>query len=237
MIFPVSGVEINPIIPPLIAFIISATTSPAGISGSFLLLPYQVSFLNFTSPAVSPTNLIFNIVAIPGGLYSFIKDGLMAWPIAWVMSAGTLPGILLGSWLRINYLHEPKIFKLFLGFMLLLLGTMLLLDLSGLLLKTTFKNKDDSDYKKFPYNKKIITKSFSAARIEYYFMGVLYSCKTMHVYFIALFIGLIGGIYGLGGGALITPLLVSILSLPIYSVAGSALFFNFLNSITGVLVY
>ena len=32
-----------------------------GVSGAFLLLPFQVSVLGFTSPAVSPTNLIFNI--------------------------------------------------------------------------------------------------------------------------------------------------------------------------------
>ena len=53
MLFPVSGVEVNPLIPPLIALVVSTFTSMGGVSGAFLLLPFQVSILNFTSPAVS----------------------------------------------------------------------------------------------------------------------------------------------------------------------------------------
>lgn len=67
MYFPVSGVEVNPLFPLLAAFFISLLTTPAGVSGAFLLLPFQVSVLGFTSPAVSPTNLIYNVVATPGG--------------------------------------------------------------------------------------------------------------------------------------------------------------------------
>ena len=82
MIFPVSGVEVNPLIPPLIALVVSTFTSMGGVSGAFLLLPFQVSVLNFTSPAVSPTNLVYNIVAIPSGVYRFIREGRMNWPVA-----------------------------------------------------------------------------------------------------------------------------------------------------------
>ena len=64
--FPVSGVEVNPLVPLLVAFVVSAVTASAGVSGAFLLLPFQVSVLGFTSPAVSPTNLIFNVLATPG---------------------------------------------------------------------------------------------------------------------------------------------------------------------------
>ena len=66
--FPISGVEANPLVLLLAAFVISLLTSPAGVSGAFLLLPFQVSVLSFTSPAVSPTNLIYNVVSTPGGL-------------------------------------------------------------------------------------------------------------------------------------------------------------------------
>ena len=43
-----------------------------------LNLKKKMSVLNFTSPSVSPTNLIYNIVAIPGGLAKLIKEGRMA---------------------------------------------------------------------------------------------------------------------------------------------------------------
>ena len=54
MVFPVSGVEVNPLILPLIALVISTFTSMGGISGAFLLLPFQISILNFTSPRARP---------------------------------------------------------------------------------------------------------------------------------------------------------------------------------------
>ena len=42
-------------------------TTPAGVSGAVLLLPFQLSVLHVPSPAVTPTNLLFNVAATPGG--------------------------------------------------------------------------------------------------------------------------------------------------------------------------
>jgi len=80
---PCIGVETYIFIPPLVAFIVSFFTSMGGISGAFLLLPFQMSFLHFTSPAVSSTNFLYNIVAIPSGAYRYMKEeewpGLSLW--------------------------------------------------------------------------------------------------------------------------------------------------------------
>src|SRR5512143_2534645 len=111
MYFPVSGVEVSPLIPLVVSFIVSFFTSMGGISGAFLLLPFQMSVLGFTSPAVSSTNLVFNIVAIPSGVYRYIREGRMAWPLAWIVIAGTLPGVFIGYYLRVLYLPDPRTFK------------------------------------------------------------------------------------------------------------------------------
>ena len=98
-LFPVSGVKTYIFLPPLVAFVVSFFTSMGGVSGAFLLLPFQVSFLNFTSPSVSATNFVYNIVAIPSGVYRYLKEGRMAWPLTWVVIAGTLPGVFIGYYL------------------------------------------------------------------------------------------------------------------------------------------
>ncbi|KJR99740.1 MAG: membrane protein [Peptococcaceae bacterium BRH_c4a] len=254
MIFPVSGVEANPFIPPLVAFLVSLMTAPAGVSGAFLLLPFQMSVLNYTSPSVSPTNLIYNIVAIPGGLYRFIKEGRMAWPLTWVVVAGTLPGVFLGSWVRIQYLPDPRAFKLFVGTVLLYLGVKLLFEFTGGSKNIKTKNKDlEKKFKdrvekiKNETNQKIAagipadaiikTKTFSLKQIEYEFWGDTYSFGTMTIFTLALVVGLIGGVYGIGGGAIIAPFFVSILSLPVYTVAGAALAGTLITSIAGVAFY
>ncbi len=53
------------------AFLLALITTPAGVSGAVLLLPIQLSVLHVPSPAVTPTNLLFNVAAVPGGLLRF----------------------------------------------------------------------------------------------------------------------------------------------------------------------
>ena len=254
MFFPVSGVEVMPFIPPLVAFLVSSLTASAGVSGAFLLMPFQMSVLNFTSPAVSPTNLIYNIVAIPGALYTYIKEGRMAWPLTWAIIIGTLPGVFFGAWIRILYLPDPKIFKLFVGLVLLYLGYRLLSEVMGWNKKVKARNKLMQD--KFadqvaklkeenssritsglPAEAVVKTKSISWMKIEYDFWSETYSFNTLSILMLALVVGIIGGIYGIGGGAIIAPFCVAVLGLPIYTVAGAALAGTFITSIAGVFYY
>lgn len=254
MYFPVSGVEVLPIIPPLVAFIVSSMTASAGVSGAFLLLPFQMSVLGFISPAVSPTNLIYNIVAIPGGLARFIKDGRMAWPLTWVVCVGTLPGVFVGAWIRIKYLPDPGAFKLFAGLVLLYLGARLLYEVSGRYLQGKEQNKAvEQKFKTrvaqlkseknsriaagLPDDAVVKTRYFKWDKIEFEFWGETFSFSTITIFILALVVGLVGGIYGIGGGAVIAPFVVSVLGLPIYTVAGAALAGTFLTSIAGVIFY
>ncbi len=129
MYFPVAGIDVNPLIPPAVAFGISFFTSMSGVSGAFMLLPFQMSVLGFTSPSVSATNQLFNIVAIPGGVYRYIREGRMVWPLTWVVIAGTLPGVLVGAVIRVKYLPDPAKFKLFAAFVLAYIGFRLVRDI------------------------------------------------------------------------------------------------------------
>jgi len=45
------------------------------VSGAVFLLPVQVSLLGVPSPAVTPTNLLFNVVATPRGLLRYRRRG------------------------------------------------------------------------------------------------------------------------------------------------------------------
>ena len=92
--FPVSGVETSIFIPPLVAFVISFFSSMAGISGAFLILPFQMSVLGFVTPSVSATNFLYNVVGTPGAILRYMREGRMVWPLALDITIGTLPGVL-----------------------------------------------------------------------------------------------------------------------------------------------
>jgi uncharacterized membrane protein YfcA len=253
MLFPVSGVECPWWLPPLVAFLVSSLTATAGVSGAFLLLPFQMSVLHFTSPAVSPTNLIYNIIAIPGGLYRYIKEGRMAWPLTWAVILGTLPGVFAGAIIRIRFLPDPRHFKLFVAMVLLYLGGRLLYELTGrskgqkeqrAALEKKFQelvNRAKAEGKRraagLGEDAVIRTRSVSLSKIEYEFWGENFSFSPAVIFLLALTVGLVGGIYGIGGGAIIAPFVVAVLGLPVYTVAGAALAGTFITSIGGVLFF
>jgi Sulfite exporter TauE/SafE len=94
------------------AYFIALVTTPAGISGAVLLLPFQVSVLATPSPAVTPTNLLYNVVATPGALYRYWRQGQTGGRLALVLIAGTLPGVIAGSVIRVKLIPGPHVFAL-----------------------------------------------------------------------------------------------------------------------------
>ena len=250
MLFPISGVEINPVVPFLVALVVSFFTSMGGVSGAFLLLPFQVSVLGFTSPAVSPTNLVFNVVAIPSGVYRYIKEGRMAWPLTWVVIVGTLPGVFIGAFLRIKYLPDPKAFKLFAGFVLLYIGLRLAYDLwrprpSMKTLEAKFNERvaalrassQSRVAAGLPPEAVVKTLKFTPTRIAYEFYGETFEFSTWGIFTLSFIVGIVGGTYGIGGGAIIAPFFVAVFGLPVYTVAGAALMGTFITSVAGVVFY
>jgi uncharacterized membrane protein YfcA len=77
----------------------------------------------------------------------------------------------------------------------------------------------------------------SFSKVEYEFWGERFSFSTPAMFFLAFGVGIIGGIYGIGGGAIIAPFCVAVFHLPVYTVAGAALLGTFLTSIAGVFFY
>jgi hypothetical protein len=250
MYFPISGIDIFPAIPLTVAFIISFFTSMGGLSGAFLLLPFQVSVLGFTSPSVSATNLVYNIFATPSGIYRYIREGRMAWPLAWVIICGTLPGVLIGVVVRIKYLPDPGNFKIFIGGVLLYVAIRLLYDLTPPADKDKLRVQAFEDrFKEISLRSlkqdtadleaggSIRTVAFSSNRYTYTFYGETFSLNIVALFSLTLAVGVIGGIYGIGGGAIIAPFLITVFGLPVYTIAGAALFGTFLTSIVGVISY
>ena len=109
------------------AFVIALLATPAGISGAVLLLPFQVSVLGTPSPAVTPTTLLYNVVATPGALYRYWRQGQTGGSLALLFIAGTLPGVVAGSVIRVEVLPGPRVFDLVVAAVLFPLGAWLAL--------------------------------------------------------------------------------------------------------------
>ncbi len=184
------------------AFAISAVSAPAGVSGAVLLLPFQVSVLGTPSPAVTPTNLLYNVVATPGALYRYWRQGQTGRSLAAVLIAGTLPGVVAGSFIRVRLLPGPGVFDLVVGAVLLPLGCWLAL---------THPRSASADGRHLRLSLPVLVA-------------------------LAVVVGCVGGIYGIGGGSIIAPVLISA-GRPAAEVAPAALASTLVTSVAGVITF
>jgi len=229
--FPVSGVKTFIFIPPLVGFGISFFTSMGGISGAFLLLPFQISILGFVTPAVTATNFLFNVTGTPGGIYRYARECRFVWPVAILIVAGIIPGVLAGYYLRITYLPDPKTFKLFVGWVLCLIAFKLLKD------ALDHKETLSRDRDRCSLLDRVEAASIEIKITRFTFRGSTYTLATLKLLALALVVGIIGGAYGIGGGSIIAPFLITFFRLPIYAIAGAVLLGTFVSSLAGVAFY
>src|SRR3954451_19107915 len=104
------------------ALVTAAVASPVGVSGAVLLLPFQVSVLGTPSPAVTSTNLLYNIVATPGALYRYWRQRQTGGSLTRVLLAGTIPGVVAGAIVRVEFLPSPQAFDVVIAAVLIPLG-------------------------------------------------------------------------------------------------------------------
>lgn len=109
----------------LIAFLVAGVATPAGVSGAVFLLPVQVA-LGVPSPAVTPTNLVYNLIATPPAILRRRRDRGLDLRLAARLTAFAVPGVVLGAVLRVELLSGRRAVLTMIGVVLTVLGIWLL---------------------------------------------------------------------------------------------------------------
>ncbi|MFB8051063.1 sulfite exporter TauE/SafE family protein [Streptomyces rubiginosohelvolus] len=182
--------------------LISVATAPVGVSGAVFLLPVQVSVLGVPSPAVTPTNLLYNVVAGPGALLRHHRAGTLRGPLTRLLVLGTVPGVVVGAVIRVYAVPGPSVFRLLIAVLLLPLG--------GWLCLRTLRRASRPAPAREPSSRAVTR--------------------------LAMAVGVAGGIYGIGGGSLLGPILVG-RGMPVAKVAPAALAATFVTSVVGAGTY
>jgi uncharacterized membrane protein YfcA len=182
------------------AFALALVTTPVGISGAVFLLPIQVSLLGVPSPSVTPTNLLYNVFATPGGVWRYWRTGRLSASLARVLVLGTLPGVVLGAVVRVEVVPGSRAFLAIVACVLGPLGAWL------------------------AFVPPAARSSGEAPR------------PTVGLAALAFAVGVVGGIYGIGGGSIIAPILL-LLGYSVTEFAGAALLATLLTSIVGIATF
>lgn len=184
----------------LAGFVIATITSPVGVSGAVFLLPVQLSVFGVPNPQVTPTNLLYNVLAGPGALFRYFRQGQLRGPLARTLVWGSAPGVVIGAVLRVYVADDPTVFKLVAAAVLLPTGLYILLS-----------RRRSTRVPRTPLSPRTITLA-------------------------AFVVGIVGGIYGIGGGSILGPILVGS-GLALSEVAPAALASTFVTSVVGVATF
>lgn len=250
MYFPTAGIDCPPFLPFAAALGVSFVTSMGGVSGAFLLLPFQMSVLGYVNPSVSATNQFFNVLACPAGVWRYWREGRLLWPLTLTVALGTLPGVFVGALIRINWLPDPRHFTIFAGLVLLYVGGRMLWDLwakrrgadspgreNAARAERSFHAARDGKDRKDGLTTSCRVQAWNSRELIFSFQEQTFAVSSRGIAMLSLSVGLVGGIYGIGGGAIMAPFLVSFFGLPVYAVAGASLFATFLTSVAGAGFY
>ena len=183
------------------SFLIATLASPAGVSGAVLLLPFQVGVLGTPSPSVTPTNLLYNVVATPGALFRYWRQGQTGGRLTRTLLIGTVPGVVVGSIIRVELVPGPRVFDAVIAFVLIPLGSWLVI-----------RGGDMPN---------------GRGRV---------AVPEPWLVLIAAIVGCVGGIYGIGGGSILAPILISFGRSP-REVAPATLAATLVTSIAGVATF
>jgi uncharacterized membrane protein YfcA len=201
---PLRTLESSPVVADnLLGFVaglaIATVTAPVGVSGAVFLLPVQLSVLLVPNPSVTPTNLLYNVIAGPGALVKYRRNGQLTGRLARQLLTGTIPGVVVGATIRVFLLPGARPFRLVAGMVLLMIGAWLIRRTMG----PQHGHSPPSD---------------------------------RAVLLLSLGVGVVCGVYGIGGGSILSPILVGS-GMALATVAPAALASTFVTSIVGALTY
>lgn len=190
----------DPVLPAatVIAFLVALVATPAGVSGAVFLLPVQLGVLGVATPAVTPTNLVYNLIATPPAVIRRWRDGALEWRLAGLLVVFAVPGVLVGAVLRVTVLPGRTAVLVMIGVLLSVLGVWLL---AG--------------------GRRPSRRGPAGRRMCAGVAGVA---------------GVVGGAYGIGGGAVIAPVLTAA-GIPAHRIAPAAIATTLVTSVVGVVAF
>ena len=191
-------------------FLVAVLCTPVGVSGAVLLLPAQTGVLGLAGPAVSSTNLLFNVVSTPGGLARLSRSPLLKRIDVVAVLATAVPAAVVGALLRVTILADADVFRLVVA--------AALLPLAGTLFWRLAHPLTDAQQREQP----------TAGRTRGWIVRLTALAGLTSV---------IGSAVGFGGGSLLAPALVVATSRTPRVVAPLALLSTFATSVTGLVAY
>lgn len=203
----------------LIGIAAAFTGSLVGLGGGAILVPsllvlnqYSEAFAWATPQTIVGLSLIVMIFTAWSSASSYYKAGRVDVQSGLWFLLGSIPGGIIGSWL--NQFFDTDAFFIYFGVMMIIISLLFLL-----------KRREPSE--KLTAGKSL-SRTFTLDGKTH-----TYTIAIVPAFFISLLVGMISGLFGLGGGSIMVPAMILLFGFPAHIATATSMFMIFFVSIIG----
>lgn len=203
----------------LIGILTAIIGSVMGLGGGIVLIPSLIymgsisdAFSWVTPQTVVGISLVTMVFTGLSSTLSYAKAGRVDFKTGILLLIGSIPGGIIGSW--INQYVDSKSFQLYFGILMIVISLLF------------FLKKDESKRKRSGNPKRLRTFELNGETYQY-------SVPISGAILLSLVIGIISGLFGIGGGTIMVPAMVLLFGIPIHIAAATSMFMIFFTSLSG----
>lgn len=200
---------------PIFGFLIGTVASMTGIGGGALIVPLLTLSYDF-SPALavgtSLTTIVFTSLA---SATNYSRQKRIYYKTGLILATATVPGALVGAYLT-SIIEAQQLGLVF--------GVFLLLVALRMIFKLSFFRSKHSDTEKATHHAVVDSESSLFKSRTRFLLGAMLS----------FFGGLSSGLLGIGGGALMVPIMTLVMNIPIHVTVATSMFTMIFTSTSGV---
>ncbi len=246
--FPLAGVRVPIWHLVWAGFWTGYTMAIVGEAAGIFFLPYQMSILQFHTSHITPTTQLVTCLNPLGALIGFIRSRQTNWDFARWVCIGGVAGGLIGPFVRLTLLKDPKPFTFAVGLALAAAGFHLCY---GALAASRRKAGIDAKFARaaaaqrdqgkalvgLPPGLRIETLSKRGGRLVIGFWGEQWSFHQAALFTIGFGVSVVASALGVGGGFLLVPLFVALYHVPMYVLVAASIPFVIVLSAVAIFTY
>jgi uncharacterized membrane protein YfcA len=199
----------------LLGFIVGIIASMTGIGGGTFIVPALSIIYEFTSQEAVGTSLAVIVFTSIASTYAYSRQKRIDYKVGTVSATTTVPGAVLGAYLT-TFISSSVLGIIFSVFMIFV-ALRMLVDFHVSLPKI-FKNPR-------LWHRKLVDSSAKVFE---------YDANILSAFILAFFGGLSSGLLGIGGGAIIVPILNIAAGIPMHITIATSMFIMIFTSLAGV---
>ncbi|RDW20942.1 sulfite exporter TauE/SafE family protein [Oceanobacillus chungangensis] len=207
----------------LIGMMTALIGAVAGIGGGVILVPslffmqsISDAFSWATPQAIVGISLVTMIFTGLSSTLAYVKGKRIDYQTGLLFLIGSIPGGIIGSWL--NQFINADVFLLYFGFLMVVISLLMFIK------RDRFKMEQDPEKRGM--------RSFSLQGITYHYRVPVFSAVIL-----SLSVGILSGLFGIGGGSIIVPAMILLFGVPAHVATATSMFMIFFVSISGSITH